>query len=84
MKYGFDVPFKYQKDGDNVAYLSRRNISTPPLESLLYPPYHIRNGGPTGILSDKTVHTDIVHANGLMEYDVHNLYGTSEPHTGLD
>ncbi|CUS13822.1 unnamed protein product [Tuber aestivum] len=27
-------------------------------------------------LSDRTVHTDIMHYGGLSEYDTHNLYGT--------
>ncbi|KAM0334470.1 hypothetical protein ACHAQA_001498 [Verticillium albo-atrum] len=35
----------------------------------------ILNGGPTGRLSDLTVPTNIRHANGLLEYDIHNLYG---------
>ncbi|KAF8545189.1 hypothetical protein BDD12DRAFT_812334 [Trichophaea hybrida] len=39
------------------------------------PPYPIAND--MGSLSDHTVHTDIMHANGLLEYDVHNLYGSS-------
>jgi len=25
-----------------------------------------------------TLNTDIIHQNGLAEYDVHNLYGTSK------
>lgn len=46
-------------------------------ESLLFPKYEIHNDAPSGILSDKTAHTDVQHANGLWEYDVHNLYGSS-------
>ncbi|CAE6449622.1 unnamed protein product [Rhizoctonia solani] len=38
------------------------------------PPYKIGNALP--YLGDHTAHTDIKHANGLMEYDTHNLYGT--------
>ncbi|KAI0713763.1 alpha-glucosidase [Earliella scabrosa] len=45
-------------------------------EDVLAPPYAIDNRVPTGALSDKTAYTDAVHANGLIEYDVHNLYGT--------
>ncbi|KAB5540560.1 alpha-glucosidase [Coniochaeta sp. 2T2.1] len=45
-------------------------------EDLISPPYRIHNGGPSGNLSDLTVHTDLVHANGMLEYDLHNLYGT--------
>ncbi|KAF8318802.1 hypothetical protein DL93DRAFT_2124857 [Clavulina sp. PMI_390] len=40
----------------------------------LNPPYAIDIATPT--LSDRTAYTDIKHANGLMEYDTHNLYGT--------
>ncbi|KZW01941.1 glycoside hydrolase family 31 protein [Exidia glandulosa HHB12029] len=40
----------------------------------LEPPYAIANAA--GALSASTVYTDAVHSNGLIEYDVHNLYGT--------
>ncbi|TFK83789.1 glycoside hydrolase family 31 protein [Polyporus arcularius HHB13444] len=40
------------------------------------PPYAIANFAGNGALSDKTAYTDAVHANGLIEYDTHNLYGT--------
>ncbi|KAI8974202.1 alpha-glucosidase [Trametes punicea] len=40
------------------------------------PPYHIDNFAGSGALSDKTAYTDAIHANGLIEYDTHNLYGT--------
>jgi alpha-glucosidase len=45
-----------------------------PGREFLEPPYTIKNGA--GSLSNKTVHTDVVHQNGLVEYDTHNLYGT--------
>lgn len=48
------------------------------VEDLIFPPYRIHNGGPSGNLSDLTVRTDLVHANGMLEYDIHNLYGTSK------
>ncbi|KAJ1303229.1 hypothetical protein OPQ81_011427 [Rhizoctonia solani] len=38
------------------------------------PPYHI--GNVFGYLSNRTAHMDVKHANGLMEYDTHNIYGT--------
>ncbi|KAK5105011.1 hypothetical protein LTS08_001284 [Lithohypha guttulata] len=41
---------------------------------LINPPYQIRNAA--GSLSNKTINTDLVHYNGLVEYDTHNLYGT--------
>lgn len=44
---------------------------------LISPPYSIANDAPYG-LSDRTVHTDIVHYGGYIEYDTHNLYGTSK------
>ncbi|KAH9923696.1 alpha-glucosidase [Epithele typhae] len=40
------------------------------------PPYAIQNFAGAGALSDKTAYTDAMHANGLIEYDTHNLYGT--------
>ncbi|KJA15188.1 glycoside hydrolase family 31 protein [Hypholoma sublateritium FD-334 SS-4] len=50
-----------------TSTLSRRDL-------YLNPPYAISNG--YGDISSKTAHTNIKHANGLMEYDTHNLYGT--------
>ncbi|KAF8267580.1 alpha-glucosidase [Lactarius quietus] len=43
-------------------------------EDLLNPPYAIDNAA--GSLSNRTASSDSVHANGLVEYDTHNLYGT--------
>ena len=45
-----------------------------PGRNLIDPPYEIQNAG--GSLSNHTINTDLVHANGLVEYDTHNLYGT--------
>ncbi|KAK4981167.1 hypothetical protein LTR28_003416 [Elasticomyces elasticus] len=45
-----------------------------PGRNYLFPPYHINNFA--GNLSSATIDTDLVHANGLVEYDTHNLYGT--------
>ncbi|TKA61584.1 hypothetical protein B0A49_12264 [Cryomyces minteri] len=45
-----------------------------PGRNYLFPPYHINNFA--GNLSSATINTDLVHANGLVEYDTHNLYGT--------
>lgn len=44
-------------------------------DDLLRPPYRIDNHVPTHELSDKTVYTDLQHANGQWTYDTHNLYG---------
>ncbi|KAK7553719.1 putative alpha-glucosidase [Phyllosticta citricarpa] len=41
---------------------------------LLNPPYRINNVA--GALSNLTIFTDVVHYNGVTEYDAHNLYGT--------
>ena len=57
---------KRQEQSGSMTGLSGRD--------LLDPPYAIRNGA--GSLSNKTIHTDVIHQNGLVEYDVHNLYGT--------
>lgn len=44
-----------------------------PNRNLIDPPYTITNAA--GSLSNKTLDTDLVHYNGLVEYDTHNLYG---------
>lgn len=45
---------------------------------LIDPPYKIANAA--GSISNKTIDTDVVHAGGegYVEYDTHNLYGTSK------
>lgn len=43
-------------------------------DDILNPTYVINNAA--GVLSSKTVSMNVVHANGLQEYDTHNLYGT--------
>jgi len=45
-----------------------------PDRDLIDPPYSIQNAA--GSLSNKTINTDLIHYNGLAEYDTHNLYGT--------
>ena len=59
------------------AGVSRKRQSNRDID-LIDPPYQIQNQVSYG-LSDRTAHTDIVHANGLVEYDVHNLYGSCKP-----
>jgi alpha-glucosidase len=44
-----------------------------PTRDLIDPPYHINNYA--GSLSNKTIDTNLVHYNGLVEYDTHNMYG---------
>lgn len=46
-------------------------------DDLLYPGYMINNSVAAGQLSNLTARTDIIHFNGEVEYDVHNLFGTS-------
>jgi alpha-glucosidase len=56
-----------------------------PGRDLLFPKYAIHNkaaymdswNAEHGGISNKTVNTDVIHENGLAEYDVHNLYGSS-------
>ncbi|KDQ59876.1 glycoside hydrolase family 31 protein [Jaapia argillacea MUCL 33604] len=43
-------------------------------QDILYPPYAIENAA--GGLSNNTAHSDALHANGQIEYNTHNLYGT--------
>ncbi|KAL5335396.1 glycosyl hydrolases family 31-domain-containing protein [Aspergillus crustosus] len=45
-----------------------------PDRDLINPKYKITNAA--GSLSNKTINTDLIHFNGLTEYDTHNLYGT--------
>lgn len=45
-----------------------------PGRDFLNPPYAIHDAA--GAISDLTIRTDLIHANGLVEYDTHNMYGT--------
>lgn len=45
-------------------------------DNLQFPAYTIENAAGSGALSDRTAYVDATHANGLVEYDTHNLYGT--------
>ncbi|KAI1641298.1 family 31 glycosyl hydrolase [Biscogniauxia mediterranea] len=55
-----------------------------PGRDLLFPQYAIHNkaayldswNAAEGGLSNKTVNTDLIHANGLTMYDTHNMYGS--------
>ncbi|EGE08930.1 alpha-glucosidase [Trichophyton equinum CBS 127.97] len=58
-----------KRDGTRI-----RSKAGLPDRDLIDPPYRIRNEA--GSISNKTLNTDLVHANGLVEYDTHNLYGT--------
>lgn len=67
---------------DNIDLIRKVQELTKPVNhdgnSLLYPPYRIHNYRGDGDLSSETIRTDIQHANGFWEYDVHNLYGARE------
>jgi alpha-glucosidase len=45
-----------------------------PGRDLLNPKYNINDTA--GSISNLTIQTDLIHANGLAEYDTHNMYGT--------
>lgn len=68
---------------------SRQEVSGQQLglpgRDLLYPQYAIHNhaayivpdwNAAEGGLSNATINTNLIHQNGLTEYDTHNLYGT--------
>ncbi|KAH7098299.1 glycoside hydrolase family 31 protein [Auriculariales sp. MPI-PUGE-AT-0066] len=59
-----------------VAELLDFNTHTLSDQDLLEPLYKIRNDAGNGALSASTIYTNAKHQNGLLEYDVHNLYGT--------
>ena len=50
-----------------------------PNRDFINPPYAIHDKDGNGniiSLSDLTINTDLIHANGYAEYDTHNMYGT--------
>ncbi|KAJ3982734.1 glycoside hydrolase family 31 protein [Lentinula detonsa] len=64
-------------DPDTPIFGNWSSNSSSPLtkrDDLLNPPYTIQNAA--GNLSALTAWTNATHANGLVEYDTHNLYGT--------
>lgn len=72
---GLDDVIKLE-DVENMISLDKRNNDD---DDLLYPPYQIANGGgKLNSLSHRTVDTDVIHYNGLTEYNLHNIYGTSK------
>ena len=70
-------PGDFQPVNSTTSTTRRRSISGNQLglpgRDLLYPPYAIENYN--GMLSESTMDTSLIHANGLAEYDTHNLYG---------
>ncbi|THC95691.1 hypothetical protein EYZ11_004813 [Aspergillus tanneri] len=45
-----------------------------PGRDLINPSYTVANA--QGSISNLTIKTDLIHANGLADYDIHNIYGT--------
>ncbi|EER26892.1 Glycosyl hydrolases family 31 protein [Coccidioides posadasii C735 delta SOWgp] len=61
---------------DFQPYISKRvNRIKQRDPELLKPQYEIHNAA--GALSNQTIATDLTHANGLSQFDAHNLYGTT-------
>ncbi|KAF2092442.1 alpha/beta-glucosidase agdC [Rhizodiscina lignyota] len=71
-------PADFQPHPSSSAKLRRReptgNMKGLPGRDVINPPYMIQNAA--GSLSNKTLDTNLIHENGLVEYDTHNLYGT--------
>ncbi|KAF9047043.1 glycoside hydrolase family 31 protein [Hymenopellis radicata] len=61
-------------DHDSPIFVNSTSVSRRRKRDLLTPQYAIDNAA--GALSSKTAWTNVTHANGLVEYDTHNLYGT--------
>lgn len=51
-----------------------RSMLGLPGRDLLNPKYNINDTA--GSISNLTIRTDLIHANGLAEYDTHNMFGT--------
>ena len=65
-EHNFYEPSTNTTGGGKMQGLSGRNYTNPP--------YMINDAA--GAISNLTLATDLIHANGLAEYDTHNLYGT--------
>lgn len=82
---GFPGDFQPPKASSKRSLNERRDSNAKgkkaglPGRDLINPPYKIANAA--GSISNKTIDTDLVHAGGkgYVEYDTHNLYGTSRP-----
>ncbi|KAE9385102.1 hypothetical protein BT96DRAFT_841132 [Gymnopus androsaceus JB14] len=62
--------FGNQSDTSSSSALEKRDYQV----NLLTPPYAIQDAA--GALSSLTFFSNATHANGLVKYDVHNLFGT--------
>ncbi len=59
--------------GASTSYLSTK--PTPGVRNVNYPPYVINHVQDHGDLAVHAASPNATHHNGIMEYDVHNLYG---------
>ncbi|KAG2172345.1 hypothetical protein INT43_004887 [Umbelopsis isabellina] len=91
-KHGSRRALDARAEDGQIAPLEKRASFKPghgkeqglPDRNLLYPEYAIHNAAANnysanaaaGGISNHTVNTDVVHKNGLVMYDTHNLYGT--------
>ena len=77
---GFPADFQPSYSRSMRRSLRKRQIGTAGAEmglpnlDYLDPPYSIHNKA--GSLSNLTISTNLIHSNGLAEYDTHNLFGT--------
>ncbi|KAF3481155.1 alpha-glucosidase [Arthroderma uncinatum] len=70
-------PEELQPEGSKIVKRDEEKVSSKgglPGRDLIDPPYQIHNEA--GSISNRTMDTNLIHANGLAEYDTHNLYGT--------
>ena len=76
---GFPPAFQPSPTATSLSKRQKGAMKGLPGRNLLIPPYSIGNFegyGPAGGLSNHTVNVDVVHQNGLVMYDTHNLFGT--------
>lgn len=73
---GFPADFQPSSGGTRLKRQAQSaSMQGLPDRNLIDPPYALQNAA--GSLSNKTISTDIIHYNGLAEYDTHNVYGVS-------
>ncbi|GLB35686.1 putative glycosyl hydrolase 31 family protein [Lyophyllum shimeji] len=61
-------------DPNAPIFVNSSSVRLVKRDDFLNPPYAINNAA--GLISSHTAFTNSKHANGLIEYDTHNLYGT--------
>ncbi len=81
---GFPADFQPANSTSSVVkrHRSTGSMMGLPDRNLINPPYMIQNAA--GSLSNKTLNSNLVHHNGLVEYDTHNMYGTMMSSTSRD